>query len=41
MLRVAPTGRLHRATKRNYNYFDDLAAALAATEGEERDRPVA
>jgi hypothetical protein len=41
MLRVAPTGRLHRATKRNYNYFDQLATALAATEDQERDRPVA
>jgi hypothetical protein len=34
MVRVAPTGRPHRPTRRNYNYFDELNAALAATDGE-------
>lgn len=30
MVRVAPVGRPHRQTKRNYDYFADLNAALAA-----------
>jgi hypothetical protein len=34
MVRVAPTSRPHRATKRDYNYFDDLNAALAAMDGD-------
>jgi hypothetical protein len=34
MLRVTPTGRPHRPTKRNYDYFDELTSRLAALEGE-------
>jgi len=29
MLRVSPVARPHRATKRNYDYFDRLNAELA------------
>jgi hypothetical protein len=30
MVRVAPVGQPHRATKRNYDYFEELNARLAA-----------
>jgi hypothetical protein len=30
MVRVAPVGRPHRATKRNYDYFEALNSNLAA-----------
>ena len=36
MVRVATTGRPHRATKRNYDYFDELNASLAAIEHQGR-----
>ncbi|MGH9205948.1 MAG: hypothetical protein ACRD1G_05235 [Acidimicrobiales bacterium] len=39
MVRVSPTARPHRATKRNYDYFDDLTAALDAMEGDRRRQP--
>jgi len=38
MVRVARTARPHRATKRNYDYFDELTAALEAVESESRPR---
>jgi hypothetical protein len=34
MVRVAKVGRPHRATRRNYDYFEDLNAALAAKQDE-------
>lgn len=34
MVRVARTGQLHRRTKRNYDYFNELNVALARVEGE-------
>ena len=39
MVRVAPTARPHRATKRSYDYFDELTAALETVEGKGRQRP--
>ena len=30
MVRVAPVGQPHRATKRDYDYFEELNAKLAA-----------
>jgi hypothetical protein len=41
MLRVTPTGRPHRPTKRNYDYFDELTSRLAALEGENHKPPSA
>ena len=37
MVRVAPVGQPHRATKRNYDYFKELNARLAA-QGAARDQ---
>jgi flagellar basal body rod protein FlgC len=37
-LRVANVGRPHRPTKRNYDYFEELNAALAAKKLEQRRR---
>ncbi len=36
MVRVAKVGRPHRATRRNYDYFEDLNAALAAKQDARR-----
>jgi hypothetical protein len=39
MVRVANVDRPHRPTKRNYDYFKELDAALAARHGEQPARP--